>query len=61
MIGMGDVDQGGGPFAKASSEQLGDAPLGHDRPDMGARCHDAGPGSQRGVILREGSARRGRR
>ena len=47
MIGMSDADQGGGPLAKASSEQLGDAPLGHDGPDMGARRHDAGPGSQR--------------
>ena len=55
--GMGDRDQRLGPLPQAQPEQLGDAPLGHDRPDVGPRRDDAG-------ALAEGrrrSARRSRR
>ena len=39
---MGDRDQRLGALAQALSEELGDAPLGHDRADVGAGRDDAG-------------------
>ena len=40
-IGMGDADQGGGPFAQRSAAQLGDTPLGDDLVDgVLQRGHD---------------------
>ena len=42
MVGVGDRDERLGPLADALAEQLGDAPLGDDGPDVRAGRDDAG-------------------
>lgn len=44
VVRMGDLDQCLRSLADALAERRGDVPLGDDRPDVGAGCHDAGSG-----------------
>ena len=48
VVGVGDVDQGAGALAQVLAVEIGDAVLGDDIVDVGARGDDAGAQAQIG-------------
>ena len=57
-IRMGNGDEVGDAFADAAPEQLRDAELGHDRPNVGSARHDAGARREHGHDPRDRAAGR---